>query len=371
MIDLTGRTLARFLELVAIDSPSFHEAAICDHLEATLRRLGVPEVWNDHAGPGTGNLLAILPARDCAAPPIAFCAHTDTVEPGRGVRPRVVDGVVRTDGTTVLGGDNKAAVAAIVEVVADLAAGRQPHPRVELLLTFGEERGHAGAKVVDLGWVQSRACFVPDAAGEIGTIIVAAPSYHSIKATIRGRAAHAGVEPEKGVSAIRGAGAAVLAMPQGRLDAQTTANVGLISGGSARNTVPGEAVIEAEARSLDDAWLDAVVARMHQALERGASSEGCAVEIQSVREYRAYRLAEDAPVVAAARRAVERLGITPVLAATGGGADANNLNERGLPSVVLGMGGRLFHTVDEHVTVRDLGRLAALVYQLVADAASD
>ncbi len=368
MPGLGDAVLKRFLELVSIDSPSFHEAAMCARLVALLREMGVAEVWNDHSGPNTGNLLAVIPARDCESPPIAFCAHTDTVEPGRGVKPRVV---VRSDSTTVLGGDNKAAVAAIIEVVRKLLATGRPRPRLELVFTYGEERGHAGAKTVNLSWMQARRCFVPDGGEPIGTIIRAAPSYESIRAVFQGRASHAGIEPEKGVSALVAASAAVLKMGLGRIDEQTTANIGLISGGSARNTVPGEVVLEGEARSLDDARLHLQVAYMHAALEEGANDYGCTVEIDSRREYRAYSLPDDSPVVLHAQRAIERMGLASSLVATGGGADANDFNERGLPSVVLGMGGRQFHTVEENIDVADLGSLADLIEQIITVAAEE
>ena len=362
------RAVAQFLRLVQIDSPTGFEHALADEVERSLRALGL-EAWNDRSGPdGRGNVIAVLPGE--RGRPIALSAHLDTVEPGRGIRPQIVAGVVRSDGTTVLGADCKVGLAAILEALTVVVERGLPHGRVETLITYGEERGHQGAKTLDLGPLRAEACFVADAIFAVGTIIASAPGYNAIAATLRGRAAHAGQEPEKGISAIVVAADAVRRMRLGRLDAETTANVGLIRGGSSRNTVPELVTLEAEARSRDAAKLEAATRQIVAALEGAAADHGASAEVTITTEYAPYRLAADDPRVVLAWRAAERAGLRPRLAATGGGSDANTFNERGLPSVALGTGMALPHTLAEHVALAEIGRLADLLVALILEASA-
>jgi tripeptide aminopeptidase len=361
------RVVTHFLDLVRVDSPSFHEHAVAERLERELRALGL-EVRNDRSGPeGTGNLVAVLPGD--RGMPLALSAHLDTVEPGRGIQPRIEAGVVRSDGTTVLGADCKAGLAIIVEAVRVVLERRLPHGRLELLLTYGEERGHAGAKTLDLEGLRARLAVVLDGVGPPGTVLSQSPSYESFRATFHGLAAHAGLEPEKGVSALVAAAEAIRRLPLGRLDAETTANVGLLRGGTARNAVPDRAEMEGEARSLAPAKLDQLVARIRAALEGAARDTGTRLELRTVREYEGYDLDERHPGVALALRAARRLGLASRLAAMGGGSDANTFNERGLPSVALGIGMQKPHSLDEHIAVEDVVRSTEYLVELITTAA--
>lgn len=361
------RLVAYFLELVQIDSPSFHEHEVARRLEADLRGLGLV-VTNDRSGPnGTGNLVGVLAGE--RGLPIALSAHLDTVEPGRGVKPRIMDGVVRSDGTTVLGADCKAGIAIIVEALRLVRERGLPHGHIELLFSWGEERGHAGAKTLSLEGLRARLAVVLDGIGPPGTVISEAPSYESFKAVFRGKAAHAGLEPEKGCSAVVAAAEAIRRMTLGRIDAETTANVGLVRGGTARNAVPDAAELEGEARSRDNTKLARLVAALRQAMEGAAQDMGARVEIQTVREYSAYRMDESHPGVALAMRAARKLGLASELAAMGGGSDANTFNERGLPSVALGIGMEQPHTLEEHIRIEDLVRSTEYLVELIAEAA--
>ncbi|MDP8922430.1 MAG: M20/M25/M40 family metallo-hydrolase [Chloroflexota bacterium] len=362
-----ARVTRTFIDLVQIDSPTFKEQAIVRRLAADLEALGL-SVENDGTGEdGVGNLVARLPGG--TGLPIALSAHFDTVQPGEGIRPIVVNGVVWSDGDTILGADDKAGIAAILEVLRLIREHNLPHPPLEIVLTWGEERAHLGAAKLDVSKLKAKLCFVPDAEGDVGTIIGAAPTYISISATFNGMAAHAGMKPEDGRSAILAAARAISRTPLGRLDAQTTCNVGLISGGTVRNAVPPRAQIEAEARSLDDARVEQVVRDLTAVWEAAAAESGCMVEVATKREYRAYRLADDDLGPRLAREAAAWAGVPYRAIATGGGSDANTFWELGLPSVCLSAAMRKPHTREEHVATADLKKLADFLLGICAAAA--
>ena len=359
------RALQSFLTLVRIDSVTYEEQRIIQHITRAFEALGLA-VINDGTGrDGAGNLLIRLPGTRTQVPPLLLSAHTDTVEPGRGVKPRVQDGVIRSDGTTVLAADNKASVAALLEAVQILTEQRVPHRAVELVLTWGEERGHAGAVAFDTRQLAARMGATLDDAAPPGRVTIAAPAYRSIRARFVGRAAHAGADPERGISAIVASAHAITRMRLGRLDHETTANVGIIRGGTARNAIPGAAELEAEARSRDNAKLERVVADMRAAMEGAAREMGAAVELDIKQEYAAYRHADTEPIVQEAVRGVRAVGLTPALGESGGGSDANTFNEKGIRCVNLGIGMADMHTVNESIRIVDLGKTCELALALM------
>ena len=363
------RLVGEFMELCRIDSPSRFEAGIAADLERRLRDLGL-EVRNDGSGPSTGNLLGRLPATG-PGQPILLTTHMDTVEPGRGVQPRLLGDEVASDGrTTILGADAKAGVAALLEGLRVVQASGQAHPLIEVVITWGEEIGHLGARQLDFDAFEARLGFCLDALCPVGQIVNHAPGYDKIRATFRGRGAHAGVEPERGVSAIVAAARALASMELGRIDFETTANVGLINGGTARNAVPSEAVFEAEARSRDARKLAEQVEHIRRCCESGARETGAELDFHVEHDYLPYRVDESAPVARLAAAAARRAGLEPEFRATGGGSDANNFNAGGLPTVVLGIGSTGGHTIDERVSIHELERLARYVVSLVEEAGS-
>ena len=364
------RVVDEFVELVRIDSPTHEEAAMAALLETKLSEMGF-QVSNDHTGPSTGNLVARLAGSNPDATTIALNAHTDTVQPGRGIRPVIHDGAVWSSGDTVLGADCKASIVAILEGIRAVQAAGAPLPNLELLLTWGEEGAHTGAKALDTSVLRSAVCFTLDAAAPVGTIITSAPAYHAIKALFRGRAAHAGVSPESGINALVAASRAIARMPLGRIDEETTTNIGLIRGGSGRNTVPELVELEGEARSRDNAKLAEQIDAMAAAMREESERIGAALELTVTPQYQAYSLAADSPAVVMASGAVRRLGLPATLAATGGGSDANEFNVKGLPSVVLGTGMIAPHTLQEHIAISDLVLLSQLVVELIAVAAEE
>jgi tripeptide aminopeptidase len=365
---LTSRAVALFLELAAIPSPPGEERAAADRVLAELEELGL-EVEEDDAGAAIGstmgNLLARLPGRG-EGTPIFLCAHLDTVPPEGPLEPVVgEDGFVRNAAGTILGADNKAAVVAMLEAARRIVEDGLPHAGVELLFTPKEEVGLLGAGAFDHTKLEAELGFVYDQAAAIGEVIMGAPSQRSLLVRFHGRPAHSGMVPEEGRSAIAAAARAIADLRLGRIDHETTANVGLISGGSARNIVPEWCELEAEARSHDARKLADLVQEMLEAFAFAASTAECTVETEVSETYQGYRFREPDPVVQLARAALERCGFEFRPALTGGGADANVFNARGLPCLVLANGMTDIHTADERIAVADLDAMVEVTLALV------
>jgi tripeptide aminopeptidase len=358
------RLLETFLRLVAIDSPALHEGALAAAVGAELGALGW-SVYDDRTGPDVGNLVARWPGGAAEAEPLFLCSHLDVVEPSRSVQPAVRDGMVQSDGTTVLGADAKAGVAALLEVARTVRETSFMRP-LEMVFTWGEEVGHRGAKAFDCSTLRAPYGFVLDALLPVGTIVVGAPGYDAFTARIRGRAAHAGVEPELGVSAIAVAARAIDRLPWGRLDEVTTANVGTIVGGTVRNAVPEHVEAVGEVRSLDPERLAARGQAIRESFLEAAMEFGAHVDFDLEHVYRGYRLDDTATSVEHARRAFASLGEAAQTATTGGGSDANEFNAAGLECCVLGIGAEACHSVRERIAVRELVRLADWVLAIIS-----
>ena len=351
-----GRLRSLLVELVQIDSLSRREGRIAIRLADELRALGADVTFDDagHAlGGETGNLIARIPGT-VDAPALLLCAHMDTVSPGEGVKPIVEEDVVRTDGTTVLGGDDKSGIAIICECVRVCRERGLRHPPIDVVLTICEEVGLLGAKHLDLGQVRARRGLVFDS-DAVGFAFTRAPGANHIDVVVRGRAAHAGMAPERGVSAIQVAAQAIAGMRLGRIDAETTANIGRIEGGRATNIIPDEVHVRGEARSHDLARLAAQTEHMRACFEEAASRHpGARVEVEVEAAYEPMAVAEDSAIMRLVAAAAERTGRTITPAGMGGGCDANVLNRRGLEVVNLGTGMREIHTTSEWLRVSDM-----------------
>jgi tripeptide aminopeptidase len=367
-----SRLYETFARLCEIRSPTGEEREVADTIAAELRALGLEVSEDDAAGPaeaGAGNLLARLPGS--GAEWVMFCAHVDTV-PHRG-RVEVVndEGVFRSRGETILGADNKAAVAVFMELAARHAEADEPPPvGIELLLTVAEEQGLRGAKAFDVSRLRSRHGFVLDHAGPVGEVIVATPTQQKILADFVGVEAHAGVRPEDGSSAIAAAAAAITRMELGRLDAGTTANVGLIRGGTSGNVVPGHCGIHAEARSLDAARAAEVAGQISDACAWGASEHGCDVDVRIEELFRGYEVPASSPALALAEAGLRGAGLAPARTTIGGGSDANALRLEGFDCVLLANGPDAVHTAGEHVAAADLDRMLEVCEGILAAAAA-
>jgi tripeptide aminopeptidase len=366
--------LACFLELAALPSPPGEERAVADRVLDYLGALGL-EADEDDAGitvgSSIGNIYARLEANEGAGEPLFFCAHLDTVPPEGPIEPEVGDDeVVRNAAGTILGADDKSAVAAMLEAAARLVEDGRPHAGVELLFTPKEEVGLLGAAAFDQTRLGARVGYVYDHAGPIGEIILGAPFQQKLDVRFHGRAAHAGMFPEEGRSAIAAAARAIADLRLGRLDDVTTASVGRIRGGTARNVIPEWCTFAAEARSHDEHKLADLIREMVDAVTFAASLEECEVEAQVSGLSRGYRFRRDDLPVRIAASALERVGREPSYILSGGGADANVFNERGLECLNLANGMTDIHTPDERIAVADLHEMVEVTLALV-DAAGD
>lgn len=361
------RLLEEFLELVQIDSETKHERAICDVLKRKLTELGL-DVFEDDAaakiGHEAGNLIATWQGT-AEGPVLLFTSHMDTVAPGIGVKPQIVDGYVVTDGKTVLGSDDKAGLASLLEAIRVIKEQNIPHPTMQFVITVGEESSIAGSKVLDRSLLQAEYGFAFDSGGKVGGIVVAAPTQARLDIKVYGKAAHAGVCPEKGISAIQVASKAIGRMPLGRIDRETTANIGYFAGGGATNVVCDQVHILAEARSLVNEKLEEQVRKMKEAFENTAREFGASAEVQVQIMYPAYKLAETEPVVQKAVAAVQRMGRQPSTMQSGGGSDANIFNGMGIPTVNLAIGYEEIHSVNERMPLEELYKAAQLAVELM------
>jgi tripeptide aminopeptidase len=364
------QVLTLFLDLAVLPSPSGEERAVADEVARFLRDLGLTVEEDDagaRIGASAGNLLCRIPPRGDGLP-IFLCAHLDTVPPAGEIEPVVEDGVVRNAAGTILGADNKAAVAVMLEAARRLLNEGRPHAGVELLFTPKEEVGLLGAFAFDPARLDARVGYVYDQAAPIGEVILGAPSAQVMDVRFHGRAAHSGMHPEDGRSAIAAAARAIADLRLGRVDDETTANVGVITGGTAANIVPEWCSFVAEARSHDERKLADLVQEMLDVFTFAAGVAECEVETDVRRSYRAYRFKRDDVPVRLAREALERTGFEPRLVLSGGAADANVFNERGLQCVNLANGMANIHTPDESIAVADLGAMVDVTLALVDSA---
>jgi tripeptide aminopeptidase len=366
--------LSLFLELAALPSPSGEERGVADGVLDYLRTLGLEADEDDagsRIGSSMGNILCRLgPSKGGGGTPLFLCAHLDTVPPEADIEPVVgEDEVVRNAGGTILGADNKAAVAAMLEAVARLVETGRAHAGVELLFTPMEEVGLRGAAAFDEQRLSARVGYVYDHAGAVGEVILGAPHQRKLDVQFHGRAAHAGMYPEEGRSAIAAAARAIADLRLGRLDDETTANVGQIEGGTARNVVPEHCRFLAEARSHDERKLADVVREMLETVTFAATLAECEVETQVQGSARGYRFRRDDLPVRIATDALARSGREPRYILSGGGADANVFNERGLQCVNLANGMTDIHTPEERIAVADLEAMVDVTLALVEVAA--
>ena len=354
-----------FLELVQIDSLSRREQAVALRLQREVESGGATCRF-DSAGEkvrgNSGNLIAKIPGNVAGAPPFLLAAHMDTVAPGEGVKPIVEGDVIRTDGSTVLGGDDKSGCAVICEVLHRLREKEIAHGPIEAVFTICEEIGLQGARNLDLGLIAAKEGLVYDSDAP-GHLVIRAPSAVSISFTVKGLEAHAGVAPERGLSAIKIAAAAIAGMRLGRIDDETTANLGVIKGGRAGNIIPGEVAVRGEARSRNAAKLQGQIDHMigcFKAAVAGASvmvdgtSYAATLEHSVHRAYDGMDIPDDAPLVRKVIEAARRIGRVLEPQGTGGGCDANILNQRGIVAANVGTGMREIHTTREWLDVNDM-----------------
>jgi tripeptide aminopeptidase len=365
------RLIAEFMELVQVDSETRDELAISKVLKRKFTQLGLTVVEDDTAaktGHAAGNLICNLSATPggSQAPTIFFTSHMDTVMPGIGIKPRLDDdGFIRSDGTTILGSDDKAGIAAMIEAIQVLKEQNLEHGQVQFIITAGEEAGLHGARAMDAKWMEAKFGYALDSNGQVGDIATAAPAQSKIEITFWGKAAHAGVNPEDGVSAITTASRAIAKMSLGRIDKETTANIGSFVGGGETNIVCEKVVLTAEARSIVNEKLAMQVESMQAACTAAAEEMGARMEFASEIIYPAYMHADDSPVVKLAIDVLSEMGLTPHTFHSGGGSDANIFNGMGVPTANLAVGYQHIHTTKEQMPVSELVKTAQVVVALI------
>ncbi|SCX79047.1 M20/M25/M40 family metallo-hydrolase [Alkaliphilus peptidifermentans] len=361
------RIVNEFLELVQIDSLSGKEGKISKVLAEKLKKLGL-EVTIDNSGEKvggeTGNVIGRLKGKK-NGPTILFSCHMDTVKPGEGVKPIIKDEVIYSDGTTILGGDNKAGIAAVLEGIRLAKENNIEHSDVEVIFSIWEEGGLFGAKNLDYSKVNAQYGFVLDSGGSPGEIVVVGPAQDKVNAKIIGKPAHAGVAPEEGVSAIMIAARAIDRMKLLRIDEETTANIGVITGGEATNIVTPEVLLKGESRSINEEKLNAQTKHMVETLQKAAEELGGKIEPDVERMYPAFNIDVNDEIVLKTKEIFNRMGIDSYTTSTGGGSDTNIFNGNGIKAINLGIGEKKPHTLEEHLHIKDLTNSGRMVFELI------
>lgn len=361
------RLVESFMELVKIDSISREERNLADFLIEKLEDLGL-EVIVDQAGEkvksNCGNIIARFKGNIKEVTPIMFSAHMDTVVPGKNINPLLKGEKIVSSGKTILGADDKAAIAALLEALHIIKEKNISHGDIEIVFTICEEMGLHGAKNLDISDLNAQMAFVLDSGGQVGEIISAAPSQNSLKIIIHGKSAHAGSNPEEGINAIQVAGFVLSRMKLGRIDEETTTNIGIISGGKATNIIPDEVTLEGEVRSRNEEKLEKYTKILKQIAEDTAREFKAKAEVKINREFYCYNLSTDDRVVKIAIKAAKDMGLEPQLHPSGGGSDANIFNKKGFPAVDLAIGMEKVHTVDEYILVKNLKNTVGYVLSI-------
>ncbi|WP_186578284.1 M20/M25/M40 family metallo-hydrolase [Aquibacillus kalidii] len=367
------RLIDEFLELVQIDSETKEEAAISAVLKKKFTDLGLDVVEDDSkekTGHGASNLVCTLKGNKEGVDPIYFTSHMDTVVPGKNIKPTIKDGYIVTDGTTILGADDKAGLAGMFEAIRVMKETNVEHGDIQFIITAGEESGLVGAKELDMSLVKAKFGYALDSDGSVGNIIVAAPTQAKVNAIVKGKTAHAGVAPEKGVSAITIAAKSIAKMPLGRIDEETTANIGRFQGGQQTNIVCDYVEILAEARSLIPEKMEAQVQKMKEAFEDTAKQMGGSVDVEIKVMYPGFKHQEGDHVVEIAKKAAKRIGRESELLQSGGGSDANVIAGHGIPTVNLAVGYEDIHTTNEKMPITELVKVAELITAIAKEVAS-
>jgi len=366
------RLINEFLELVQIDSPSSKEGKVAEVLVKKLEEIGCEVLIDDagvKAGGETGNVIATLKGNRLGKK-LLFSSHMDTVSPGVGIKPIIdeANGIIKSDGTTVLGSDDKAGIAAVLESLRTIKENDIQHADIQVVFSIWEEGGLFGAKFLDYSKIDTDFAFVLDSGGAPGEIIIQAPAQDAIKVKITGKPAHAGLQPENGVSAIMVASRAIENMNLLRIDEETTANIGIVKGGIATNIVMPELEIEAEARSLSEEKLDAQTNHMIEIFKKSAKEFGAKIDIEVNRAYAPFTVESNDEIVELAKKAFSNMNIEGYTASTGGGSDTNILNKNGIKAVNLGIGMKNAHTLEEYIAIEDLVNSAIMVTEIIKEA---
>ncbi|HYF81070.1 MAG TPA: M20/M25/M40 family metallo-hydrolase [Symbiobacteriaceae bacterium] len=366
------RILGTFMELVTTDSATKQEGKIAALLQQKLEAMGFTVEYDDAGqkiGGEVGNLIAKLPG-NAGKKPLLLCSHMDRVTPGFGIKPQIRDGVIYSDGSTILASDDCTGLSAILEGIQTAIEQNLPRPDIEVVFTIAEEGGLNGSKNLDYSRLKATEAYVIDSSTPVGSLITKAPAQTKFTYRIVGKAAHGGVAPEKGINALYVAAAAIRKMKLGRIDHETTANIGIASGGTATNAVMETFEMKGDARSLVVEKMNAQVEHMNQVMEETCAQFGARLEKDIQFSYGSVNLQPGNEALERASAAVRRIGMEPTYAATGGGADANLFNTKGIAATDLGCGYVNPHGLDEYQPISELEKIGDLVVALIAEYAS-
>ena len=360
-----------FAELVSIDSPTYGERAMADVMKQKLTALGFQVDEDDAAaaiGGTAGNIYAYLKGTDSRRRGILLSSHLDTVSPALGKRAVLhSDGRITSAGDTVLGADDASGLVEILSGIRQALSSGEPYGDIEVLLPVAEEVYTKGSKQFDLSRIRAKSAYVLDMSGEVGRAAVRAPSIISFSAAVTGKASHSGFAPENGINAIAAGAAAIAKTAQGRLDGETTFNIGTVTGGEASNIVPASFALTGEARGFDHSRTEEAVRRFENDLREAAAAFGARTEFKAVTEVRAYSVPKDGDTAAAFLRAARRTGVEGALVSTHGGSDNHTIVHAGISGIVLSCGMFNVHSVNEYTTLDQLEKGAALVRELILD----
>ncbi len=346
----------QFLEMVKIDSESGEEKHFIEYLEKELKALGAETYIDPY-----GNLLGRLPSKNASnSESILLSCHADTVQPGKAIKPVIKDGVIRSDGTTILGADDKAGIAEMLEAlrIADT------RPVVEIAITRQEEVGLIGVQNLDFDWLTAKKGYLLDN-DTLDTIVIGGPSYFTLDVEIKGRSAHAGMEPEKGINAVLAASKAISALPLGRIDKETTSNVGVIKGGIIRNGVPDETFFLAECRSLNDKKAEELAKKMEVIIREKVESTGATVKIDVQNPFQAVEISDNSETVMVSKQALKSVGIDARTGFITGFTDASVYNNHDIEMAVVGIGAHLEHSTEEHISISDMEKALGMIVEIL------
>jgi tripeptide aminopeptidase len=360
------RLVENFLDMVKISSPSRNERAIGDYLIQILKELGL-EVKEDNAGElnggNCGNIIGVL--KSPGKKRFLFSAHMDTVVPCDKVVPIMENGIIKSDGTSILGGDDKGGIAAIIEMLRVIKENNLDHPEIVIVFSMGEEIGLLGSKSFDIESYGVDFGFILDSSGKPGRIITKAPSAARGTITIIGKPAHAGISPENGINALTVAAHAITKIKLGRVDTETTSNIGVVKGGQATNIVMPSVELEYEARSLSNEKLESLLKETLDIFENVCKEFGAKIENDVKVEYPGFSLDDNAEVVEIVKQACNKAGIESETVSSGGGSDTNIYNSKGVPSVNLAVGMSKVHTLEEYIEIKDLVNLSKILVEII------
>lgn len=359
------RLIDTFTELLKVNSPSFCEREIGELLSEKLKAAGCRVEFQEYGA--SFNLLAFKNGSVSKAPPLLLSAHMDTIEPTEGISFSFDGDTIRTTGGTVLGADDKSALAQIIEALTALDKNSLPHGNIEIVFTSCEEKGLLGARNLDFSRLRSRHALVLDSSGRVGRLVTAAPEHITYEMRVTGKQAHAGIEPEKGINAIKIAARIISEVPDGRIDGETTANIGIIKGGTATNVVPKDVVINGEVRGHSSAVVASIKKRIFETARRLAQENSASIRIDEQREYSAFKIDESDPFLQFLSAVFRKCGIEPVHIVTGGGSDANIFNHAGITAVNISTGMQDVHSTEEHIHIKDLYNGSLFVLNAIID----